>query len=119
MTAVRVAIVKSFSHCVSSDESPRHQKYPQGLDWWCFYNKATANGQDPLSHKDHTGTPLSQNGTRTVKPTYDRMSDPSLLQRTEHERTQNTNECLNGIGPKVVHVGADTVNAVEASSVQF
>ena len=44
---------------MSSDKSPQHQKYPQGLDWWCFYNKATANGQDPLSHKDHTGTPLS------------------------------------------------------------
>ena len=80
---------------------------------------ATANGQDPLSHKDHTGTTLSLNVTRTVKPTYERMSDPSLLQRTEQERTQNANECLNGIWPKMVHVGADTVNAVEASSVQF
>ena len=49
------------------------------------------------------------------------MSDPRLLQRIQHGRTQNANKCLNGQiwawCPKTVHVGADRVNAAVASAV--
>ena len=93
----------------------------RGPDSWCFCNKAVANGQDPPKHKDHIGTPLSQDVARAVRPIYERMSDPSLLERIEHGRTQNANECLNGQiwarCPKTVHVGADRVNAAVASAV--
>ena len=119
--SMREAIMASFLHCMSSDDSPQHQKCPQGPDSWCFYNKAIANGQDPPSHKDHIGTPLSLDVARAVKPIYERMSDPSLLARIQHGRTQNASECLNGQiwarCPKTVHVGADRVNAAVASTV--
>ena len=119
--SMREAIMASFFHCMSSDESPLHQKCPQGPDSWCFCNKAVANGQDPPKHKDHVGTTLSQDVARAVRPVYERMSDPSLLERIQHGRTQNANECLNGQiwarCPKTVHVGTDRVNAAVASAV--
>ena len=119
--SMREAIMASLFHCMSTDESPEHQKCPQGPDSWCFYNKAVANGQDPPKHKDLIGTPLPQDVARAVRAIYDRMSDPSLLERIQHGRTQNANECLNGQiwarCPKTVHVGADTVNAAVASAV--
>ena len=49
------------------------------------------------------------------------MSDPNLLQRMQHGRTQNANECLNSLiwsrCPKPVHVGAQHIHAVAASAV--
>ena len=119
--SMKEAIMASFFHCLSSDQSPQHQKCPQGPDSWCFYNKAIENRQDPPSHKDHIGTPLSVDVARAVRPVYERMSDPSLLQRIQHGRTQNANKCLNGQiwaqCLKTVHVGADRVNAAVASAV--
>ena len=76
-----------------------------------FNNKAKANGQDPPSHKDHIGTSLSVDVAISVRPIYERMSDPSLFQRVQHGRTLNANECLNGQilaqSPKTDHMGAD------------
>ena len=92
--SMREAIMASFFHCMSSDESPQHQKCPQGPDSWCFYNKAIANRQDPPSHIDHIGTSLSVDVVRAVRPIYERMSDPSLLQRVQHGRTQNANNLI-------------------------
>ena len=119
--SMKKAIWASFLHCSSSDEEPKHENCPTGLNSWCFYNRAIAAGQCPPSHKDHVGTPLSKDVAKSVRPIYCRMADTSLLQKIQHGRTQNANESLNGQiwsrCPKTVHAGAGKVKAAVASAV--
>ena len=78
-------------------------------------------GQTPPSHKENVGTPLAQNVAEAIKPIYDRMSQNCLLERVQHGKTQNANECVNGQiwarCPKTVHVGVGRVNAAVSSAV--
>ncbi|XP_076454221.1 uncharacterized protein LOC143289180 [Babylonia areolata] len=118
---MREAIWASYLHCCSTDDNPQHQNCPRGPDTWCFFNKAVADGRQPPAHKDHVGTPLSEDVARAIKPIYERMSNLALMEKIKHGRTQNANECVNGQiwakCPKTVHVGAGRFNASVASAV--
>jgi hypothetical protein len=49
------------------------------------------------------------------------MTDPAVLRRVQHGRTQNANECVNGQiwsrCPKTIHVGVDRIKTAVASAV--
>eukprot|EP00745_Piridium_sociabile_P016866 TRINITY_DN25169_c0_g1_i4.p1 TRINITY_DN25169_c0_g1~~TRINITY_DN25169_c0_g1_i4.p1 ORF type:complete len:259 (+),score=33.26 TRINITY_DN25169_c0_g1_i4:433-1209(+) len=115
------AMWASFLHCSSTDDKPQHENCPQGPESWCFYNKAIAMGQRAPAHKQNVGTPLAQNVAQAIKPIYDRMSQNTLLERIQHGKTQNANECVNGQiwarCPKTVHVGVGRINAAVSSAV--
>ena len=49
----------TYFHCVSTDDYPRHHLCPQGIDSWCFYNKALAYEDEPGPHKFKVGTALN------------------------------------------------------------
>ncbi|XP_070178777.1 uncharacterized protein [Littorina saxatilis] len=118
---MKEAIWASFMHCMSTDDNPQHEKCPHGPDSWCFFNKAVASGVPPPPHKQNVGTPLAHHVAEAIRPIYDRMSHNTLLEKIQHGRTQNANECVNGQiwarCPKTIHVGAGRVNAAVASAV--
>lgn len=118
---MRKAIWASLLHCMSTDEEPHHLRCPDGPDSWCFYNRALAAGEAPPSHNDHIHTPISYEVARAIHPVYERMSDPNLLNKMQHGRTQNANEALNGTiwarCPKTIFVGARRVKSAVASAV--
>ncbi|XP_025097592.1 uncharacterized protein LOC112565918 [Pomacea canaliculata] len=118
---MRRAIWATLLHCMSTDEEPHHLRCPDGPDSWCFYKKAIAAGQTPGKHKDNIKVPLSYEVARAIYPIYERMSDPNLLRRMQHGKTQNANEALNATiwarCPKTTFVGATRVKSAVASAV--
>lgn len=99
-------------HCMFTDEVPLHTRCnPQ----WCFYRRAEDKGDTPDSHSLHTRNHLSREVGQKLLPIYHRMSGDSLLQKMQHGKTQNTNECLNSViwarCPKTVFVGKNRVEA--------
>jgi hypothetical protein len=119
--AMSKAIWASYWHCSSTDQEPHHQLCPAGNSSWCFFNAAAAKGEQPPPHKDKLGTPISQDVARAILPVYERMTNPTLLGRLTHGRTQNANECINSQiwarCPKTVFVGFERVSAAVASAV--
>ena len=119
--AMRDAIWASLLHCCSTDEQPHHRRCPQGINSWCFYNKALAEGRRPSPHEDHCGTAISPQVLQSIIPIYQRMSSPELLKKITHGKTQNANESVNSQiwlhCPKEVFVGADWLSAAVAEAV--
>lgn len=37
---------------MSTDDAPKHDRCPDGLESWCSYNRAVAKGKKPLAHKN-------------------------------------------------------------------
>ena len=118
---IRCAIWASLLHCMSTDESPHHNRCPPGEESWCFYQRAQAAGQHPPPHADNINTPLSGAVAEKMVPVYRRMSDPALLNRLRHGKTQNPNESLNNLVwvhcPKTVFVGHSRVKSAVATAV--
>lgn len=92
--SMKTAIYATLYHSISTDEKPQHMKCPSGRDSWCFYQRASAEGVRPASHRDKVGTPLQEAYLRQVLPVYQRLASDSLLQRCLQCRTQNANESL-------------------------
>jgi hypothetical protein len=92
-------------HVASTDESPQHHLCPDGKDSWCGYKR------DPESYKHKNGIPKCI--VDLVKPIFDDLSKPELLEKCTHGLTQNVNECLNGLiwnrCPKTTYVEQQTV----------
>ena len=87
----------SLFHCISTDESPKHNRCPTGPDSWCFYQKDVASGSEILSHGTTVTHPLTASVVQQMIPVYERMSDTNLLKWMERVNAQNPNECLHSI----------------------
>ena len=92
--AMRSAVFASFFHAASTDEDPHHNHCPAGPNSWCFFQRALANGEEPGSHQDKVGTPLTKEVAEQVKEVYVRLGHPELLRRCVLGKTQNANETL-------------------------
>lgn len=117
--AMQSAIMATLYHSSSTDQTPNHLFCKPT---WCWYQKARQEGQTPPSHKDHrSGTYLLPAVAQKMMKVYKRMSDENLLQRMQHGKTQNVNECLNSVvwcrAPKSVFVGAARIRAAVSSGV--
>ncbi|XP_070209801.1 coiled-coil domain-containing protein 177-like [Littorina saxatilis] len=119
--AMEQAIWATFFHVTSTDEDPHHDRCPAGPASWCFFQRARAEGQPPPPHAGHHGTALSREVSHAVLPIYRRMTNPILLKRAAHGKTQNSNESLHNVMwghcPKEVFVGKDRVEAATAEAV--
>ncbi|XP_070176989.1 uncharacterized protein [Littorina saxatilis] len=119
--AMEQAIWATFFHVTSTDEDPHHDRCPAGPASWCFFQRARAEGQPPPPHAGHNGTALSREVSHAVLPIYRRMTNPILLKRVAHGKTQNSNESLHNVMwghcPKEVFVGKDRVEAATAEAV--
>ncbi|GFT71819.1 uncharacterized protein TNCV_4588781 [Trichonephila clavipes] len=47
---MKSAILASLFHCSSTDKTPKHSKCPTGSTSWCFYQRALAKNENPMSH---------------------------------------------------------------------
>ena len=103
------AVHASLFHCVSTEAKPYHVHCPTGSDSWCRYQQDKANNTNLYKH----GAGLPKEVIKHVKPIYERLSEPSLLEKCLHGKTQNQNEALNGMIwqriPKEVFVHRDTL----------
>ncbi|KAK7096021.1 hypothetical protein V1264_005368 [Littorina saxatilis] len=119
--AMEQAIWATFFHVTSTDEDPHHDRCPAGPASWCFFQKARAEGQPPPPHAEHNGTALSREVSHAVLPIYRRMTNPILLNRVAHGKTQNSNESLHNVMwghcPKEIFVGKGRVEAATAEAV--
>ncbi|GFX41002.1 uncharacterized protein TNCV_2217001 [Trichonephila clavipes] len=66
---------------------------PVGKDIWCYYQRALSCGKKP--NEKYKG--LSNEVLNTIKPTYLELCTKELLTKCLHGKTQNSNECLNGV----------------------
>jgi hypothetical protein len=100
------SIWATLFHLSARDDQPLHGKCPEGATSWCSFQRAVAAGkQDTYKHK--AGLPLEI--VRAIKPVYERLTDPDMLSKCLHGKTQNANESFNGMiwnrCPKETYIG--------------
>ena len=94
VSAMKQSILATLHHAISTDTEPRHEFCPTGKESWCFFQRASANGEKVGSHNENVGTALKPELYEKIKPIYDRLSDEDLLNRCANCLTQNANESL-------------------------
>jgi hypothetical protein len=118
---MRRAIWATLSHCMSTDDQPRHTRCPEGMNSWCFYQKANAAGTEPGPHATNIHHSVAYDIAKDMVDTYTRMSQPSLLQRLSKGKTQNPNESFHSVVwsrcSKRVFVGLHKLEGAVASAV--
>lgn len=107
------AIMASFYHLASTDDNPNHSFCPVGPDSWCQYYA------DGVDYKHKHGLP--EVIIELLEPIYDDLSDPELLGRCLHGKTQNPNESINKTiwdkCPKTVWMSRKVVSEATYSAV--
>ncbi|GFY06797.1 uncharacterized protein TNCV_482021 [Trichonephila clavipes] len=109
LTALQQNVIAALYHCASSDKKPMHGQCPIGKESWCYFQRGVVNGTK-CSTK-YAG--LSNDVLNKIKPVYLELCDKQVLSKCLHGRTQNANECFNGIVwqkvPKEVFVSLKTI----------
>ncbi|GFW73559.1 uncharacterized protein TNCV_4327161 [Trichonephila clavipes] len=104
LSGLQQNVIAALFHCSSSVQKLMHKQCPIGKDSWCYYQRALSCGKKP--NEKYKG--LSNEVPNTIKPTYLELCTKELLTKCLHGKTQNSNECLNGViwqrVPKVVFV---------------
>ncbi|GFX71869.1 uncharacterized protein TNCV_1442931 [Trichonephila clavipes] len=93
LSGLQQNVIAALFHCSSSVEKPMHGQCPIGKDSWCYYQQALSCGKKP--NEKYKG--LSNEVLNTIKPTYLELCTKELLTKCLHGKTQNSNECLNGV----------------------
>ncbi|GFW11687.1 uncharacterized protein TNCV_43221 [Trichonephila clavipes] len=93
LSGLQQNVIAALFHCSSSVEKPMHGQCPIGKDSWCYYLRALSCGKNP--NEKNKG--LSNEVLNTIKPTYLEFCTKELLTKCLHGKTQNSNECLNGV----------------------
>ena len=109
LEGMKKAIHATLFHCASSEKRPLHNHCPKGADSWCGYMRDKANNTQTYKH----GAGLPVDVAAALKPVFQRLSEDSLLSKFLDGKTQNQNECLNGMiwerVPKGTFVGSDVL----------
>ena len=93
---LRQDILSTFYHVSSTDAFPRHIYCPEGVNSWCFYNKAVAEKKDPPSHSQMKVRFIldSIEDRKKILDVYLSLTQDNLLLRCLKGRTQNPNESI-------------------------
>ncbi|GFY01157.1 uncharacterized protein TNCV_5076241 [Trichonephila clavipes] len=86
-------VIAAFFHCCSNAKQQMHGQCPVGPDSWCKYQQAVS--KDKIYIDKSKGFP--PNLINIIKPTYMKLCDQNLLAKCLPGKTQNSNECFNGI----------------------
>lgn len=89
---MKQAIWAEYFHLLSSNETPQHGLCPKDESTWCKFNLAALKNE-PYDHEKHFHLP--NNVMTFIKPIFKDLSNPDLLQKCLHGKTQNINESLN------------------------
>ncbi|GFW97872.1 uncharacterized protein TNCV_1426351 [Trichonephila clavipes] len=93
LSSLQQNVIAALFHCSSSVEKLMHGQCPIGKDCWCYYQRALSCGKSQT--KKYKG--LSNEVLNTIKPTYLELCTKELLTKCLHGKTQNSNQCLNGV----------------------
>lgn len=107
---MRSAIWATFHHKSSTDETPQHEFCPKGADSWCKWRCAEAHG---TLHKFCHSPSLDDDVLKAIKPIYESMSCPTLLERCLEGFNRHNSKSFNStvwkIAPKDLNLGLDIV----------
>lgn len=94
LSDMRKAVWAIYFHTRSTDAEPLHTFCPKGSESWCVYQKAIVNGAaTDFVHK----ISVPECVLDVIKPIFNDLSQPKLLQRCLGGKTQNNNESLNSL----------------------
>lgn len=103
------AVMAIWHHSKSTDENPDHDLCPPGEQSWCGFQRDISKGRADYVHK----SPIPEAVADAIYPTFEALSDESLLSRCLHGGTQNQNEAINGLiwqrATKETHASTPTV----------
>ncbi|KAK8375218.1 hypothetical protein O3P69_007862 [Scylla paramamosain] len=91
---MKKAVMSSFHHIFSTDEKPRHGLCEEGINSWCFFQKALAEGKnrEEIKHKKSLVVNLDQEAQNKIRQVYDALTTKDILERCVRGLTQNANE---------------------------
>ncbi|XP_025159029.1 uncharacterized protein LOC105189804 isoform X2 [Harpegnathos saltator] len=108
---MKEAIIATLDHYCSTDESPRHDNCPVGIDSWCEWRKAKSINQ--LKSFKHPDRLINEEVEKHIRPIYEDLSNDNLLMRCLGGYIQNSNESFNStiwlITPKHLNSGQKIV----------
>ena len=87
LEAMASAILASLYHV-----SDYHAGCPKTADSWCLYQRDKVNGTN--YYKSKGALPVEGSA---ILPIYNDLTKPEILSRCLHGKTQNANECFNGV----------------------
>ena len=82
-----------WHHKKSTDDNPDHDLCPEGENPWCGFQRDAPKGTSDYIHKD----PIPEAVANAILPTFEALSEESLLMKCLHRGTQNQNETINGL----------------------
>ena len=105
------AIWATYFHKCSTDKNPQHHLCLEGGERWCKWRVAEKEGT--LNTFKHP-PPLAEIVAEAIKPIYEALSSPGLLERCVGANTQNSNESFNAtvwrLAPKHLHCGSQVID---------
>ena len=111
------AVKATLLHHNSTDGAPRHHLCPPGLSSWCKWQVAQAQGKE----YHHQKPPIPEAIVHLLKPIYDRLGSPTLLEKCIGGYTQNANESLHSVVwrlcPKELFLGKTSIDTACAIAV--
>ncbi|XP_055871447.1 uncharacterized protein LOC129923623 [Biomphalaria glabrata] len=90
---MKLAVMGSFFHMMSSDLDHNHRLCPDGATSWCHFKRSEALKQP---YKKHNQTITSEIG-KLLFPIIKRLTDTDLLKRCSRMGTQNANESFHSL----------------------
>ncbi|GFW90549.1 uncharacterized protein TNCV_565871 [Trichonephila clavipes] len=117
LSDMRKAVWAVYFHIRSSDEEPLHSFCPVGPNSWCKYQNQVVEGSvETFRHSNKLPMAVMD----AIKPVFNDLSQPKLLQKCLGGKTQNNNESINsliwklcpktlGCGRKIVDISTNEV----------
>ena len=90
---MQTAVMAVWHHTRLTDDNPDHDLHPPGKNSWSGYQRDIANATSDYVHQNS----LPEAVAEEILPTFEALSDESLLSTCLHGGTQNQNETLNGM----------------------
>ncbi|GFW39181.1 uncharacterized protein TNCV_1831711 [Trichonephila clavipes] len=94
LSDMRKAVRAVYFHIRSSDEEPLHSFCPVGPNSWCKYQNQVVEGSvETFRHSNKLPVAVMD----AIKPVFNDLSQPKLLQKCLGGKTQNNNEFINSL----------------------
>ncbi|GFW82244.1 uncharacterized protein TNCV_3817251 [Trichonephila clavipes] len=94
LSDMRKAVWAVYFHIRSSDEEPLHSFCPLGPNSWCKYQNQVVEGSvETFRHSNKLPVAVMD----AIKPVFNDLSQPKLLQNCLGGKTQNNNESINSL----------------------
>ncbi|GFW65339.1 uncharacterized protein TNCV_396051 [Trichonephila clavipes] len=91
---MRKAVWAVYFHIRSSDEEPLHSFCPVGPNSWCKYQNQVVEGSvETFRHSNKLPVAVMD----AIKPVFNDLSQPKLLQKCLGGKTKNNNESINSL----------------------